>query len=110
MEASEVRVPPPKDVIIRKFMKNKIAIESLSMDLLRVALGYHKGSLGKAKIFSGEALKRVSEIDKKSIKPYFAKILNKIPSVLLGKDQNQIAENALMYSTLCKNYAKKYFN
>ena len=91
-------------------MKNKIAIESLSMDLLRVALGYHKGSINKASIFSEESLKRISEIDKNSVKPYFASILEKISSVLLGKNQKQIAEDALMYSTLCKNYSKKFLN
>ena len=88
--------------------KNKVAIESLSMDLLRVALGYHKGSIKMAERFSEEAQKRIAEIEKSKVKPYFAKILNSLPSELSKKDRLEIAENALMYSTLCRNYAKKF--
>ena len=88
--------------------KNKIAIESLSMDLLRVALGYHKGSIKMAERFSEEALKRIGEIQTAEVKPYFAKILNKLPLELSKKDKLEVAEDALMYSVLCKNYAKKF--
>ena len=88
--------------------KNKIAIESLSMDLLRVALGYHRGSIKMAERFSQEALRRISEIEKSKVKPYFAKILNSLPSELSKKDKLEVAENSLMYSTLCRNYAKKF--
>ena len=87
---------------------NKIAIESLSMDLLRVALGYHKRSLKMAQRFKIEALKRCSEIETNEIKPYFVRVLNKIPTALSGSDISRIAEDALMYSTLCKNYARKF--
>lgn len=89
-------------------MNNKITIESLSMDLLRVALGYHRGSNKMAKRFSEEALKRVNEIDSKEIKPYFVRILNKLPIALLNDDVKRISEDALMYSTLCKNYTKHF--
>lgn len=88
--------------------KNKIAIESLSMDLLRVALSYHRGSEKMASRFSDEALKRVGEIELSNVKPYFAKILKKIPLELSKKDQGRLAEDALMYSVLCRNYAKKF--
>lgn len=91
-------------------MSNKIAIESLSMDLLRVALGYHKGSEKMAERFLEEVLKRCSEIKRTGLKPYFIRILNKIPSALSGSDTLRIAEDALMYSTLCKNYARKYLS
>jgi hypothetical protein len=87
---------------------NKIAIESLSMDLLRVALGYHKGSTKMAERFSQEALNRIDEIQITDVKPYFAKILNKLPNALSGKDKHEVAEDALMYSVLCRNYAKKF--
>lgn len=97
------------DFSSKKFMnKNKIAIESLSMDLLRVALGYHRGSNKMAERFSEEALKRISEIQTADVKPYFAKILSKLPSELSKKDQGKLAEDTLMYSVLCKNYAKKF--
>jgi hypothetical protein len=89
-------------------MNNKIIIESLSMDLLRIALGYHRGSVKMAERFSEEAKKRISEIDQTNIKPYFKKVLNKLPPALNQKDIKDIAEDALMYHTLCKNYAKHY--
>ena len=86
----------------------KVAVESLSMDLLRVALGYHRGSVGMAERFTDEALKRRDEINLSLVKPYFKKILNMLPSILLEKDKDRIAEDALLYSILCKNYAKKF--
>ena len=91
-------------------MKNKIAIESLSMDLLRISLGYHRGSLSMAKRFTSEALMRCSEVKTSELRPNFVRILNKIPTVLSGSDYSKISEDALMYSTLCKNYAKKYLS
>lgn len=89
-------------------MNNKIAIESLSMDLLRVALGYQRGSEKMVKRFSIEALRRCSEVKKNEVKPYFAKILNKVESSLENIEINRIAEDTLMYSILCKNYALTY--
>lgn len=89
-------------------MNNKIAIESLSMDLLRVALGYHKGSLKMAHRFSKEAINRTNEIETSKVKPYFIKILKNISLSLSKIDDTRIAEDALMYSTLCRNYAKKF--
>ena len=86
----------------------KLAIESLSMDLLRVALGYHKGSKASVKRFSQESIKRINEINKSEVKPYFSKILNKLPTILSYPNTDNIAEDALMYSILCKNYAKKF--
>ena len=84
---------------------NKIAIESLSMDLLRAALGYHKGSNKMANRFVKEALKRCSEVDKTQLRPNFVRILNKIPIVHSSSDTSRIAEDALMYSTLLQNAA-----
>lgn len=88
--------------------KIKIAVESLSLDLHRIALGYHRGSIAMAKRFIKEALKRRSEIPSSKVKPYFAKILKALPEKLEGSDTKRIAEDALLYSVLCKNYAKKF--
>ena len=89
-------------------MKNKIAIESLSMDLLRVALGYHRGSEKMAERFLKEALLRCSEVELSKIKPYFVQIISRIQSSLSSSDKQKISEDALMYSILCKNYSRKY--
>lgn len=87
--------------------KNKIAIESLSMDLFRVALGYRRGSKKMAERFLDEALKRVSEIQKSKVRGYFVKVLDKIVN-LSEKEEDELAEDALMYSVICRNYAKKF--
>lgn len=89
--------------------KQKLAIESLSMDLLRAALGYHRGSIKMAKRFSEEAIRRKNEIDTSKVKPYLAKILKQIPKVFNSSDTNKVAEDSLTYSIICKNYVKKFF-
>ena len=91
-------------------MNNKIVIESLSMDLYRVASGLHKGSYKMAKKFSDEAIMRCMEIEKNDIKPYFSKILTNINKSLSNKPSERTAEDALMYSVLCKNYARKFLS
>ncbi|MEK7605426.1 MAG: hypothetical protein AAB478_02760 [Patescibacteria group bacterium] len=91
-------------------MNNKIAIESLSMDLMRVAIGYHRRSIKMAERFSEESLKRITEVNRSKVKPYFAKILDNIPNVLSNSDIDKKAEDALMYSILCKNYVRNFLD
>jgi hypothetical protein len=85
-------------------MNNKIALESLVMDLKRVALGYHRGSLKMASRFSEEALKRKNEIDVTNVKPYIKTLLTSLDTILTNKDPNKIADDTLMTSTLLQNY------
>lgn len=91
-------------------MNNKIALESLSMDLLRVAIGLNRGSVKMAETFQKEAIKRRSEIELNLLKPYMQKILSNIDSLTRNTDNNQKAEQALMYSTLIRNYCTHYLN
>lgn len=79
-----------------------ISLSSLSMDLKRVALGFHRGSDAMAKRFLEEALKRKEEIHTSEVKPYVADILRNIEK-LSSQGSQQAAENALMYSTLIQN-------
>ena len=88
-------------------MNNKIALESLVMDLKRVALGYHRNSLVMAQRFYEEALERKKEIDSNSLKPYARKLLNSIDS-LQNNETDAIADSALMLSTLLQNYVRTY--
>jgi hypothetical protein len=85
-------------------MNNKIAFESLVMDLKRVALGFQRGSDKSAIRFAQEALKRMDEIDTNNTKIYINKLLQKLPNMLNQNDKLRIAEDALMYSTLLQNY------
>ena len=84
-------------------MKNKIALESMAMDLKRVALGYHNNSLKMAQRFHQEVLARKKEINLKDVKPYLRPILNKAERI--DKDSS---EDALMLSTLIQNYTRKF--
>lgn len=81
-------------------MKNdqKIVLQSLSMDLLRAALGRHRGSHAMADRFIEESQKRIEELD-----PAFSlKIINELKKVLATNSDRQ-AEDLLMYSTLIRN-------
>ncbi len=85
--------------------KNKIILSSLAMDLKRVALGYHSGSVTTARRFLEEALKRKNEIKLEEVEPYLKNLLENLPTVLSQKDHVKLAEDALMYSTLFQNAA-----
>lgn len=87
----------------------KIIIESLSMDLLRVALGLHRGSYNMAKRFQEEALKREDELQDFELPPQLKKLLARSRPVLESANQNN-AEDILMYSVLFQNFARKYFS
>ena len=76
---------------------NKIALESLAMDLKRASLFLNRKSDLAAKKFLNEALKRKSEIEISDLKSYIKKIILKI-------DRIKNPEDLLMYSTIIQNY------
>ena len=86
-------------------MNNKVALESLAMDLKRVSLGYQRNSLKMADRFYEEAIKRSNEVDTSNVKEYLKNILKNIHS-LKNIAPEKIAEDALMYSTLIQNYTQ----
>ncbi len=85
----------------------KIAIESLAMDLKRVAIGLHRGSTTMANRFKEEAIKRQSELEAQTLTPYLQSLILKSKQVLLS-NQDRTAEDALMYSVLFQNISQKY--
>lgn len=89
-------------------MNNKTALESLAMDLKRVALGYHRGSNTMALRFASEALNRKKEIDSTLVKPYIKRLLQSLEDELNHTDKKRVAENSLMISTLFQNYCTSY--
>lgn len=74
------------------------------MDLKRVALALHQGSLGTASVFTQEAMRRIQEVDTQEILPYMKDGLSKIRQVLAIEDLDKKAEDTLMYSTIVQNY------
>ncbi len=89
-------------------MKQKVIIESLAMDLKRVAIGLYKGSDSMANRFKEEALKRQVELETQEINDYLKNLLSRSKKVLKSHGE-RVAEDALMYSTLFQNYAIKKF-
>ena len=87
----------------------KIIIESLAMDLKRVALGLYRGSYTMANRFKEEALKRSKELENQKIEGYLGKLITGMKKSLL-RDDDRVAEDALMYSTLLQNFTVKNFN
>lgn len=85
-------------------MNLKLIIESLSMDLLRAALGQYRGSFRMAERFEKEALARNQEL--KEINPkdnYLNTLISKTNKSLLSKSAKK-ADELLMYSVLFKNF------
>lgn len=76
----------------------QIILQSLSMDLLRAALGRHRGSQKMADRFVEEAKKRLDEV-KDAIN---SKLITDINQALLSNSSRQ-AEDLLMYSTIIRN-------
>lgn len=90
-------------------MNNKVILESLSMDLFRVAVGYHRGSTKMAERFKEESLKRIFEVEQESMKPYMQKILRRLTVLFKENNTDQVAEDVLMYSTLIRNYCLNFY-
>lgn len=86
-------------------MNAKILLGDLALDLERVALGSYRGSGKMVKIFSKEAIERKKELQSLRLKQYIKKFLNNLDSILLQKDLKDVAEDALMHSTLFQNAA-----
>lgn len=87
-------------------MNQKILIESLAMDLKRVALGLHRGSFKMAQRFKEEALKREKELEQQRINSYLQILLKNSKKIFLSNDK-RVAEDALMFSILFQNFAQK---
>lgn len=80
-------------------MSEKIIIESLAMDLKRVALGLYRNSLAMADRFKEEALKREKELEEFSLDSHLIK-LTEYTKRTLSSSNDRTAEDALMLSTL----------
>lgn len=88
--------------------EQKIIIESLAMDLKRVALGFHRNSVHMALRFKQEALKRQAELKSFPLNNYLIKLTDNTTKILSGNGE-RVAEDALMLSVLFQNYAQKKF-
>lgn len=85
---------------------NKLLVESLAMDLKRVALGLYRGSYKMADRFKEEALIRSRELENNNIENYLRRLITGMKKSLSRNDEKG-AEDALMYSTLFQNFSLK---
>lgn len=91
-----------------KKLNQKIIIESLAMDLKRVALGLQRNSLSTANKFKEEAFERAHELEGQNLNEYLKKLLLYMKKMIQGTSE-RVAEDALMLSTLFQNFALKNF-
>ena len=86
-------------------MNTYIALSSMSLDLKRCAIGYHRGSTAMAQKFSEEAVKRGKDINPNYLKPYLKRLLAEVKSLDRIEDNQAKAEKALLLSILFQNAA-----
>lgn len=79
-----------------------LTLQSLSMDLLRAALGRRRGQTEMAEHFTLEAKKRLVEVPDFQ---YYSQIASTLDS-----SAERSAEDLLMYSTLTKNQSLENFD
>jgi hypothetical protein len=84
---------------------DKLKLAALSMDLKRVALGYHGQSIPTAERFVAESLKKSKALNQKELPSYVVKIIHRMEEILSDPDKQKVAEDALMYSTILQNAA-----
>ena len=84
----------------------KILVESLAMDLKRVALGIQRSSTAVVTRFTEEALRREEELQHENLDDYLKKLISRTKEVL---KQDKDGEDVLMYSTLLQNFAQHQF-
>lgn len=85
--------------------EKKVLLESLAMDLKRVALGLHRGSFAMAERFKFEAIKRGKELEGTKVDHYLKRLLIRYRKVLANSDE-RAAEDALMLSILFQNLSR----
>ncbi len=88
-------------------MNNKILLESMALDLKRVALGSHSHSTKMAERFLQEVFKRNEMLDTTSLSNSLKKILRNMTSQLKLESTQRLADDALMYSTLLLSFSKR---
>ena len=91
-------------------MENRLKIQALALDLKRVAIAYHAGTIPVAERFLNEALRKRKDIDLKRISSrkrlYVQPILSKLEKIYDTPDLLKRAEDALLYSTLLLTFTK----
>ena len=87
-------------------MNNKLLLQAMAVDLKRVAIGYHSGSVRMADRFLQEVMQRIELLQYSSLSSSMKKLLKKIEKLPKEKNIDKRAEDALLYSTLFLSFSK----
>lgn len=85
-------------------------LASLSMDLVRVAMGYRRGSIRMADRFCQEAKARCIELKDADLQVHIQQIIVDILLIMDDDDKLIIAEKSLMYSTVLQNHVNRHLD
>lgn len=88
-------------------MNNKILLESVALDLKRVALGAHSNSTKMTERFLQEVYKRNELVDKEVLSSSCKKVLSHMKVQLKNSSRQRLADDALLYSTLILSFSKQ---
>ena len=88
-------------------MNNKLLLESMSLDLKRVALGAHSHSSKMAERFLQEVFKRKQLLDNSKFSESQIKMLNSMEKQLRIQNIKRLPDDALMYSTILLSFSKQ---
>lgn len=79
-------------------------IGAISADLKRIAQAYQNNSTDTAERFIQEVLETQKEINTSEVEPYIQKIIKRLDRILTNSNSEELAEDALTYSTILQNY------
>jgi hypothetical protein len=82
-------------------------LAALSMDLVRISMGYKRGSIRMADRFCQEAKARCIELKGVELQDHIQEIIVDIMIVMDHEDKAIVAEKSMMYSTLLQNHVNR---
>jgi hypothetical protein len=85
-------------------MNNDQLIGAIAVDLKRVAQAFGNNSFETGNRFIKEVFYTIDEMTLLDVEPYVQNIFKKLSSVLTNTNHEELAEDALMYSTILHNY------
>lgn len=87
-------------------MNNRVLLQAMALDLKRVALGYHSGSIKMAEKFTAETVKRSFLLDKNTLPLAIHKTVNNIQNPDSNSNTQKLADDALMFSNILLSYSR----
>jgi hypothetical protein len=87
-------------------MNNATILQSIALDLKRVAIGYNAGSFKMADRFLEEAIKRKMQLNMQMLSDSVKKVVIMIEEIGKSSNYHYRADRALTYSTILLSLVK----